>query len=174
MLSMRIVTAEIVIKDIKRRDLPNIIKWYNGGQDYKYATGMDQPVTLEILIQKYLEVVYCGSEFFAGIQLKHNNDMIGLIKGRLKKGKVNSIWINSLIIDARYRGGGYGTKSLNMISEYFKSRYDIKKIFISVIMENQSGIRFWHKNGFKSIRKTNIRIMLNGKGHNVVLMEKEV
>lgn len=174
MLSVNIASQELVIKDIKRGDLPNIMKWYNGDKEYQYATGVDRPLVLQNLVKKYLEVIYCSSEFFAGIYLKEEGTMIGLIKGSMKYEDANILWIYSLMVDADYRRCGYGTKGLKMISDYFKNKYGVRKIYISVITDNKEGIKFWCKNDFVPVRKIKKHITLDGIERDVILMSKEM
>ncbi|MBZ4644688.1 MAG: hypothetical protein PWR27_1262 [Petroclostridium sp.] len=174
MLSLNIDCEDIILKDIKRSDLPAILKWYNMTEKYKYATGIDKPISLQNLVEKYLEVLYCESEFFAGIYLKRNNCLIGLMKGRLKKKEANAVWISSFLIDCDYQGCGYGKKSLNIVANYFKLYHSINTIYISVIMENSEGIRFWCNNKFEPLRKMHNHIVLNGKEQDVILMKKEI
>ncbi len=174
MLSINVDYDGIILKDVKRRDLEGILKWYKTLKDYQYATGLNEPMNLEELIEKYLEVVYSSSEFFVGIYLKDSRRMIGLVKGSLKKEDVNAIWIYSLIIDSDYRRDGYGTTSLKIVEYYFKDHFDIQKIYISVIMENMDGIHFWEKNGFIFLRKMSNHITMNGKVQDIILMTKDI
>ncbi|MDK2933333.1 MAG: hypothetical protein PWP27_1143 [Clostridiales bacterium] len=174
MFSLNIHCEDIVLKDIKRCDLPKILEWYNCPQKYKYATGIDKRITLHDLEEKYLEAVCSGNEFFAGIYLTYHHCMIGFIKGRIKQEEISSVWINALLIDEGYKNCGYGRRSVEMIFYYFKFYHHIKNVYISVIVENIRGIKFWYKNGFKFLRKINNHIILDGKEQEIFLMKKEI
>ncbi len=174
MLSINVDYDGIILKDVKRRDLDGILKWYKKIKDYQYATGLNEPMDIEELIEKYLEVVYSSKEFFVGIHLKDSSKMIGLVKGCIKKEDVNAMWIYSLIVDTNYRRGGYGTTSLKILEYYFEENYNVQKIYISVIKENIEGINFWEKNGFKFMRRMSNHITMNGKQQDIILMTKDI
>ncbi|MGE4283439.1 MAG: GNAT family N-acetyltransferase [Clostridia bacterium] len=174
MFSFNINAEDIVIKDIKRRDLPQILKWYNATEEYKYATGIDHPISLKDLFEKYLEVTYSKNEFFAGIYLKSSGMMIGILKGRVRNDEDNTAWINSLLIDKNYQGLGYGSKSLSAVSTFLKKGYQIDTIYISVLENNHKGIDFWKINEFEFVRKIVNHIMINGEAQDVMLMRKEI
>ncbi|WHH60439.1 GNAT family N-acetyltransferase [Petroclostridium sp. X23] len=174
MLSINIDSEDVIIKDIKRRELERILGWYNYTEAYKYATGIDCPIGMRDIVEKYLEVVYNNSEFFVGIHLKDHNSMIGLIKGRLKSEEATAIWLNSILIDTEYQQLGYGRKSLEMLSLYFKSRYNINRVYISVIEKNRKGVDFWIRNNFQLVRKIMNHIVIDGKGQDVILMKKDI
>ena len=46
MLSLNIQGDSVYFRDIKLEHLPQILNWYNKIDDFKFATGIDQPMTI--------------------------------------------------------------------------------------------------------------------------------
>lgn len=172
MLSVNIDYEQLIIKDIKRRDLPYIIRWYNGKDEYKYATGLNAPIFLPQLTEKYLALTYAGSEFYVGIYLKCTGEMIGLIKGCVRKDSQTVLWIYSIIIDKQYRRQRYATMSLDAIITYLKQHASICKVYISVVENNMSGIKFWDANGFIVAKKMSKQLKVDKKQRDILVMYK--
>ena len=172
MLSLNIQAQTVYFKDIKLEHLPQILKWYNKIDDFKFATGIDQPMTIEMLTEKYAEVSICTNEFFVGIYCATHHQMIGILKGRLEYENKHSVWISSLVIDLLYQNKGYGSVAIKMLLDHFKDFNQIKDAYLAVIEVNEQGIGFWHKNSFTEVRKIKNHIKLQNKQQNVIIMHR--
>lgn len=172
MLSLNIHADTVYFKDIKLEHLPQILKWYNKIDDFKFATGIDKPMTLENLMEKYAEVAICINEFFVGIYCQKDNQMIGILKGRLEYENKNSVWISSIVIDQVFQNKGYGSLSIKMLLDHLKQFNRIKDAYLAVIEVNEQGIGFWNKNCFSEIRKIQNHIKLQDKHQNVIIMHR--
>lgn len=173
MFSLNIQSERVWFKDIRLEHLPQILEWYNKVSDFKYATGMDTPITLDQLTQKYAETSICSNEFFAGIREKKEEKMIGILKGSIRRERgICSLWISSLAIDRPYQGKGYGSDSLNLLFEHIKAMGGIENAYISVIENNSQGRAFWVKHGFREMRKISGHIKLDNKDQDVIIMQK--
>ncbi len=172
MLSVHIDFKQLIIKDIKKRDLPYMIKWYNDKKEYQYATGLNTPIFLQQLTQRYMALIHTESAFYVGIYLKGTGEMIGLFKGSVRKEKVVALWIDSIIIDKQYRRQGYATLSLQAMITHFKEYAYISKVYISVVEHNLAGIKFWHANDFEVAQKMSKQLMLDQKKYDILVMCK--
>lgn len=172
MYSLNIQNEMIYFKDIKIKHLPYILQWYNKVEDFKFATGIDTPMTLEMLTQKYAEVAICSNEFFVGIFNKNENKMIGILKGRLHYNEKDAVWISSLAIDSKYQRKGFGSSALNLLLDYLKQKNMVRCAYLAVIEENMQGRRFWAKHGFQVLRKMENHIRLQDKQQNAIIMYK--
>ena len=76
---------EICFKDIQRENLPEILRWYNDTPEFEFATGVDAPISLDKLSESFEKVASSGNDFFAGIYIAENAEMIGFLKGMLKE-----------------------------------------------------------------------------------------
>jgi len=144
---------EIYIKDVTPRELTQILKWYNKIDDFKFATGIIEPISIDLLFQKYAEAIISRDEFFVGIHSKADQKMIGTIKGRIHNRKRGSIWINSMIIDNAYQNAGIGSSSICLLFKHLKDAICARSVFLSVIESNFRGVGFWTKHGFREFRK---------------------
>lgn len=59
------------------------------------------------------------------------------------------LWLDRLLIDEQYQGKGYGQASLSGLLTRLKSEYSCKKIYLSVIKDNQAAISLYEKFGFR-------------------------
>ncbi|MCX7842664.1 MAG: GNAT family N-acetyltransferase [Clostridia bacterium] len=174
MLPLNIAGEHVFFEDIKIEHLPIILKWYNSVDCFKFATGVDSPITLEKLTQKYAEVAICSNEFFVGIFLIRERKMIGILKGRLENKGAQTVWISSIVIDPFYQKRGFGSSSVNLLLDYLRSNYYVKFACLAVIEENIPGRAFWSKLGFTETRRIENHLKLKDKQQNVIIMNKEI
>jgi RimJ/RimL family protein N-acetyltransferase len=172
MFSLNIQGDSVYFRDIKPEHLPQILNWYNKIEDFKFATGIDQPMTIEMLTQKYAEISICTNEFFVGIYSYVENKMIGILKGRLEYENKNTVWISSIVIDLVYQNKGYGSLSIRILIEHLKLYSKIKEAYLAVIEVNEQGRRFWSKNCFNEVRRIHNHIRLQNKQQNVIIMHR--
>lgn len=59
------------------------------------------------------------------------------------------LWLDRLLIDEKYQGKGYGSAALHGLVEQLKRDYRCKKIYLSVIRENQIAATIYEKFGFR-------------------------
>jgi RimJ/RimL family protein N-acetyltransferase len=162
----------LCIKTIEKEDFTMLLEWYNQIDKYKYATGLDSPISLEQLNEKYLETLVNTQEFYLIIYLKGENIKIGNIKGHMGYNKPNQCWITSMLIDENYQSRGLGTKAINLLFDYLKNRLSINDFYASVMEENKMGVHFWLKNGFKKVRVAKDFFRFDGKYQNAYIMNK--
>lgn len=162
----------VYFEDIKLENLPRILKWYNKVDDFRFATGIDHPISLEELTQKYAEVAICSNEFFVGIYGQKEKKMIGILKGRIEYENKHSVWISSIVIDPKYQNRGLGSAAINILLSYLKMNNSITNAYLAVIEDNVQGKAFWLKHGFKELRKIENHLKLMDRQQNVIIMQK--
>lgn len=172
MVNLNIQNDAVCFRDIKFKDLPKILGWYNKVDDFKFATGIDFPIELEVLKQKYSEVVISKNEFFVGIY--DSGEMIGILKGSIKHEKENIMWIRSIVIESSLQNRGYGSQSINLLLRHMKERNNITEVYLAVIEDNIQGKAFWRKHNFAELRKIQNHLKLQDKPQNVVIMYKKL
>ncbi len=170
MFTLNIQNSLIYFRDIKLSDLHKVLEWYNKVDDFKFATGIDFPITLEVLKQKYAEVVISKNEFFVGVYSSREQNMIGLLKGNLKHELENIMWISSIVIDPAYQNKGLGRESVNLLIRYLQKNNGINEVYLAVIEDNIQGRIFWEKQGFTELRKMQNHLKLHDKPQNVIIM----
>jgi RimJ/RimL family protein N-acetyltransferase len=165
-------------KDVNQESLEDLLRLYNQNEINIYATGIDRPMSLDDIKQKYLEVLVNCHEFFATIFV-HNSEsgkkkMIGVIKGRIDYDNNDEAWISSILIDSSYQNNGIGTKVVKSIIKMLKDTYDIKVVYIGILSGNRIGRGFWSKMGFRYIRTIEQYIKLNNKNEDFIIMKKDL
>jgi|GEM_PF-309832 len=173
MIPIYVDSKGLIIQNIKKSDLLKLTQWYNEPEHYKYATGIDRIITMDELTQQYDEAANCPHDFLAGLFVKQESDMIGFIKGSLKSGRNHVLWLHSLIIESAYQRQGYGTIFLEMVLNYFKQLYQIHQVFVSVLIDNSAGIKFWSKNGFSGIMQMESNVKLTNTSGKIILMMRQ-
>lgn len=174
MFSLNIQNDDLYFRDIKPEHLPLILNWYNRVDDFRYATGIDIPISLGTLTQKYAEVAICKNEFFVGIYSIKEDKMIGILKGRLRYNDKDAVWISSIVIDSVFQQKGYGKSAIKLLLDYLKINYKIRCAYLAVIEVNMQGRKFWIKQNFRELRKIDNHLKLHDKNQNVIIMYKRL
>jgi len=104
----------------------------------------------EELKERFLEYYLSENEFF--IKLLKENELLGILKGRVEFKNPNEVWINSIVLNKKYRGMGIGSTILEALLNYFHSSFGIKNFFSSICAHNEAGMKFLLKNKFKLLR----------------------
>lgn len=172
MISLNIGNSHIRIRDLKEEDLQLIFKWYNMADEFRFATGFDEPVWFDELENMYAGAILQVNVFFAGIY-NENDIMIGMLNGRIIADSKSRLWISVFAIDPVYRRKGYGSTALNMLIEHFAAR-NISSIYIAVAEENTGGKRFWERQYFQEIKKIEHTRMRMGGYRDIVIMRREL
>ena len=171
--SLNIHIEKLYFKDITYDDLPYLIKWYNNTDDYKYATGINHGIPFEYIVDSYKKCVACNNEFFAGIYLKNGCNMVGMLKGNLKKGN-KIVWISQFLIDKIYQCKGYGSQAIEGVLDYFSINAGVSNAFVAVAEDNAAGKCFWEKRGFQEFEKSRGYFKDTGEGLDIIVMHKNL
>lgn len=174
MLPLNIQNERVYFRDIRLEHLPQILDWYNKVDDFKFATGIDKTITIDLLTKKYAEVAICSEEFFTGVFLKKEEKMIGILKGRLDHENKNVVWISSIVIDTNYQNKGYGKSVIELLLSHFKRNNGIENAYLSVIEENIQGRGFWTSQNFQEVRRIENHIKLQERQQNIIIMYKKI
>ena len=174
MFQLNIRNERIAIRDILPGQLPCILQWYNRVEDFKFATGIEAPITLNTLDGKFAESAASDRDFLTGIHVIGEDRLIGLIKGRIQGKTRDSVWINSIVIDPEFQKRGYGSSAIKLLMCYLKLYSHISRVFLAVALENRGGRIFWEKNGFREMRRMRSGMRLNGRRQEVIIMCREI
>ncbi|MCX7710447.1 MAG: GNAT family N-acetyltransferase [Clostridia bacterium] len=174
MFSLNICNDTVFFEDIKIEHLPLILKWYNKVDDFRFATGIDNPISLDVLTRKYAEVAICSNEFFVGVYLCKEKKMIGILKGRFEYENKQSAWISSIVIDPQHQKKGYGSAAVSLLISFLKEKSNIRNVYLAVIEENIQGRSFWNKHHFIELRRIENHLKLQNRQQNVLIMQKSI
>lgn len=178
MLTINLKMENLCFKDVTKESLEDLLKLYNQNEINIYATGIDRPMSLEDIKQKYMEVLVNSHEFFACIfscdPQSNKKKMVGVIKGRIDYDNNEEAWISSILIDNSFQNNGIGTKVVKSIIKMLKDTYDIKAVSIGILSGNGIGRGFWSKMGFNYIRTIEQYIKLNNKNEDFIIMKKDL
>lgn len=174
MLTLNLEIEDFILRDIKKDELNLVLKLYNESEESMFATGIDRRLSIEDIKEKYLEVLINSHEFFAGIFMKEDSEMIGIIKGRLDYENSENFWISSFLIGRNHRSEGIGKKCINSLITFISKTYDIKRIFTGVISSNTNGVMFWQNMGFSYCRTIEQFISINSMFEDYIIMKRVV
>lgn len=174
MLSLNIENERIFFNDITPEQLPAILTWYNQVEEFMFATGIDRPISLESLRNKYSEIVTSRNDFFVGIYDKKRGCMLGILKGRLKQRDRSALWISSMAIACEERRKGYGKAAIGLLTEQAGKNNGVKSIWLSVVEDNIIGRIFWKSLGFDEIKKVESPVRLHGSLFGVFIMRRNI
>lgn len=166
-------SEDIYLMDINPANLKYMLQWYND-EEFRYATGVDGDIEIYQLAQMYNIAKQGENHFWAGVFITSTSEMIGIIRGQIKKTYQASLWINTLIIDKPYQNKRYGTKAVNLLINYAKLKNNVSRVYIAVSEQNTGGCKFWTSMGFEHCRRINNCIRLGGESLNAIIMYKLV
>ncbi len=146
MLNIHVNDDCLFIKNIDKTSIKKIYSIYTNSNDFKYATGIFQPIGYEQFANNICQFINRENVFFLHVRL-HSGETIGLVKGTVINNS-KLVWINSMVIDTPYQGKGYGKRVMCLLEEYFRSGSIAARIYLSVFKPNTVGVNFWRKCGF--------------------------
>lgn len=147
------------------------MKWYNLGGEYRFATGMDGPVSFEELLGKYEKIAGEANNFFLGIHNLFEDKLVGILNGKLLD---RLLWINLLAIAPEYRGKHFGSMSLDLLLEYVRNLVNVSEAYLAVIEKNVQGRSFWRRNGFCDFKYIKNQAMFDGNEYDTIIMQKSL
>jgi len=146
MLNIHVNDDCLFVKSIDRTSIKKIYSIYTNSNDFKYATGIFQPIGYEQFANNISQFIQRENVFFLHVRL-HSGETIGLVKGIVTEND-NIVWINSMVIDTPYQGRGYGQRVIGLLEDYFRYDSMARRIYLSVFKPNTVGVKFWKKCGF--------------------------
>lgn len=173
MYSLDIAGKNVVLKNIEKESIPCITELINSIPDSVYATGIELPVTFDILNQKYVEAVLGKDEIFLGIYLAREKRLVGLLKAGIREEDGNVLWINSIVVFPPYRRNGIGSAAVELLIDTVSKKRNIHKVCLTVLVENTAGRAFWSRNGFNETRRIH-RKNNEGQEHHLIVMSRVI
>lgn len=174
MLTLNMEIEGLFFRDINKNELDLVLDMYNETEGSMFATGLDRRLSIKDMEEKYLEVLINSHEFFTGIFSKNNEELIGVIKGRIDYDNSEEAWILSFLIKKNFRNIGIGSKSINAFMSFMHKTYDVKKVFTGVISKNIKGIKFWTNAGFQHIRTIKEYININDEYEDFIILKRDI
>ena len=93
-----------------------------------------------------LEAAYDVSLNWQPLALYDDRQLIGFSMIGAKQDK--SMWLDRLMIDAKFQGKHYGTLFIPLLIDFMKEQYEIERIYLSVHEENEKIIPYYQRFGF--------------------------
>lgn len=165
MLEVQIEFDDIKICNIEEEDLFKIQKWME-----KDNVFLDEERDIVELKERFLESYVSDCEFFSKIE--RNNELIGILKGRLEFKNPNELWIWFFYLDEIYKSTDLGSIIIEELTNYFSEEYGIDMFFTRIIKDNGDNITFWKNIGFKAIRMVKDFYKINGRYMDMLIMKK--
>lgn len=152
MLNINIKDDVLSINNIQKESIKHIYNIYRNANEFKYATGIFNQIEFDQFLRHISQFILRNNIFFVGISLTAG-ETIGLIKGTVIPAD-NIVWINSFAITTLQQSKGYGKRAIDLLENHFKEE-GVKKIYLSVYKNNESGIKFWNKCGYGKFNNIN-------------------
>lgn len=166
-MELAVKNEHVMLNPFNKSNLALLKFWYCQVSSYGFATGGKNPE--DIILRQDLN----GSNFFAsGIYPANDEICIGLVSGEFKASKDPVLWICSFFIDKRWQRKHYGTNAFQLLLNYSCQHHHIKKVFVSVMAENKTGIAFWKSLGFHCVKE--LHTAESYSRHGVFILEKDI
>ena len=77
-----------------------------------------------------------------------------------------------ICITEKQSGKGYGKKSINLLVEILKEKYNVRKLIIEILETNTASKKLFKGLGFREVGILQKNFLSQGKYHNVCILEK--
>lgn len=170
MFDINIYMDNVLISSIERQDIVKIQKWINY-QNY-ICEDKAERLGLKEFYERFLEYYVSESEFF--LKITKDDEMIGILKGRIEFKNPNEVWIWYFILDNKYRGMGIGSRIIKNIKSYFFNNFGINNFYVGVCERDVEALKFWNKSQFKLIRVSKEYFNINNKKIDMLVLKNEI
>ena len=139
-------------------EIPLFFEWATQSDAAPYWYGElsgDQVPTLEEFLKDWKRYYFDGSAPEKGrcFVILIDDTAIGQINYNEIDKRNNSVDLDILIAEDRYKNKGHGTDALQTLTRYLFLEMDIQTCWIDVAYKNPRAIRAYQKAGFKIIKK---------------------
>jgi RimJ/RimL family protein N-acetyltransferase len=77
-------------------------------------------------------------------------------------------------IDREQQGIGYGKDALSLLESYARKIFNLRKVNLQVLSNNQKAINFYRKVGYRDVGILQEHFYINNEFHDVLLMEHRI
>lgn len=169
MFDIHIDIDNISISSIEREDIIKIQKWINHqNSNFKDIT---KPLKLREFYERFLEYYVSENEFF--LKINKDNNLIGVLKGRIEFKNPNEVWLWYFLLDNDYRGKGIGSQIIKSVENYFSNNFGIYNFYAGVCEKDTKILKFWNKNNFKLIRVSKDFFNIDGRYMDMLVLKTE-
>lgn len=144
MFDIKINSDKIQITSIEKEDLGDIYKW---------ITCQIEPINNNLgfineaeFYERFVEYYLNECEIF--LKIEKDNELIGILKGRVEFKNPNEVWISYVFLNQKFRHLGLGSIILKEIIEYFTVDFGIINFFAKIEEDNFNTLDFWNKNKY--------------------------
>lgn len=85
---------------------------------------------------------------------------------------VNRSGCLGICIADKHRGKGFASEALQLLEDYVRNVFNMRKITLEVLSENERAISFYLKSNYERTGVWKEHVYQNGEFHSIVLMEK--
>ena len=149
---------KITLRPMTVEEIPQFFEWATQSDATPYWYGElqgDQVPTFKEFCKDWKRYYFDGSAQEKGrcFVILIEDKAIGQVNYNEIDRRDNSVELDIIIPEDRYKNKGYGTDALQTLSKYLIFVMDIEKCWIDVVYKNPRAIRAYQKAGFK-ITKT--------------------
>jgi RimJ/RimL family protein N-acetyltransferase len=167
MFDVHLDLNDLNISSVEKEDIISIQKWIN---DQNYGSNdIEKQLGLREFYERFLEYYVSEGEFF--LKITKDNNLIGVLKGRIEFKNPTEVWLWYFLIDKDYRGRGIGSGIISSVKEYFNDGFGIDNFYTGVCAEDTDVLRFWKKNGFTLIRVSKGFFSVDEKDRDMMIMK---
>ncbi len=164
-------SKRLILRSWQDQDLEMLLHLRNDVELQLQLISQPRPHSIDRLRRWLSEKSSSADLIFFIIAQKENNESIGY----LQYNNLNLLHRHGelgICLAAEYQGQGLASEAMAICEAYLMQTFNIRKISLSVLEENQRAIRSYQKNGFVQCGLLQRHVFLNGREQNVVLMEK--
>ena len=163
---------QIYLRPIIKEDITFLNRWKNEEEVYKYLGGGFMPTSIDQQEKWMDSIIDTSGNNKRFIICEQEGKPIGMI------GLYNINWIHRTseigvyIGEKDVRGRGYGKEACMLIEKFAKNYLNLRKIKLSVVLENEIALNMWKSLGYKKVGEYIEERFIKGEYKNLIIMEK--
>ncbi len=161
--------GKYILIDINDGNIGNIFKIYSGNEEY-FNLSDGSKATMDNIYQDMNEAppnIEMELKQYKAIKLE--KEIIGVIDYVLEYPDSDTVYIGLFIIQKDLQSYGHGHRIFQNFEKEVKEK-GFKRIRLAVLKNNESGLRFWKRNGLEEIFRT----IQPEKNRKITVMEKDL
>lgn len=168
MFNIDIKFDDIRIMSVEKEDVVAIEGWINNQQILNADAGGQYGI--KEFYERYLEYYLSEGEYFLKVLCEDN--LIGVIKGRIEFKNPNEVWIMCYLLEFRLYAEDISSTIINKFLKHLYENYGIRDFYTFVSLNNHDMLKLWKNNDFEVSRVTSNFLRIDSHNSDILILKK--
>ncbi|MHC1683526.1 MAG: GNAT family N-acetyltransferase [Clostridiaceae bacterium] len=167
MLDLLFKVNEFEISSIYEEDVSYLKRWITKINKINHNV---ENIETDEIYERYLEYIVSEGEIF--LKVSSNNEIVGVLKGRIEFGELNKVWLSTVIMDLKEED-----VKIDIINGFLISlgkEFGVNAFLISITSNDKENLKFWKRLGFTLSRISKNYYEINGKVLDMLVLKRNL